>query len=229
MNDTCVIIPAYNEEKVIASLIERIKNIGLTVVVVDDGSSDATADMAQAKGAVVLKSEKNQGKGSALRRGFEYALKSQYQTIVTLDADGQHNPESIKDFIQMRKKTNADMVVGNRMRNTENMPLARIITNRFMSWLISRASGQNIPDTQCGFRLIQKIVLENITLLAARYDMESEILIEAAKKGYKIESLPIETIYQGEKSQIHPVLDTLRFIKTYLRLLFTKKEQHGFR
>lgn len=220
MNKTCVIIPTYNEEKVIGSLIDKVRAFNLAVIVVDDGSSDATAKIALRKGAAVLTADKNQGKGAALKRGFDYALKSQYETIITLDGDGQHNPGSIKDFIRAKEENSADLVVGNRMRNTENMPLIRIATNRFMSWLISRASKQNIPDTQCGFRLIQRKVLESIRLLAARYDMESEILIEAAKKGFKIASVPIETIYTGTKSKIHPVWDTLRFIKTYLRLLF---------
>lgn len=215
-------MPAYNESRIIGPLLENIKPLGLDIIVIDDGSTDATADIAEKKGAIVIKNETNRGKGASLKRGFEYTLKLDYESVITIDADGQHNPESIKDFIATQEKTSADIVIGNRMRNTENMPLVRIATNRFMSWLISQASKQNIPDTQCGFRLIQKDILKNITLLASRYDMESEILIEAAKKGYKIESLPIETIYQGEKSQIHPVRDTLRFIKTYLRLLFKK-------
>lgn len=223
MAKTCVIIPAYNEEKIIGTLIDRIRAAGLDIIVVDDGSIDATVKVAEQKLVTVLTTPKNQGKGIALRRGFDYALKNQYETIVTLDADGQHNPASIKDFIEAQKKTGADLVLGNRMRNTENMPLVRIVTNRFMSWLISRASGQKIPDTQCGYRLIQARVLKNITLLSNRYDMESEILIEAAKKGFRIEFISIETIYQqGEKSKIHPIWDTLRFIKTYLRLIFRK-------
>lgn len=222
MSDICVIIPAYNEEKVIGPLIDKIKPFGLDIIVVDDGSGDSTAKIAGQRGAIVLTSEKNLGKGAALRRGFDYVLTASYKTIITIDGDGQHNPGSIKDFIAMQKKTGADMVIGNRMRNTENMPLVRIITNRFMSWLISRASKQNIPDTQCGYRLIQLNILKNITLLSNRYDMESEILIEASKKSYKIESISIETIYQGEKSQIHPMWDTLRFVKTFLRLIFIK-------
>lgn len=221
-NLVCVIIPTYNEAHVIGVVLNKIKALGLDMIVVDDGSIDSTADISREKGAIVLKGKENQGKGAALKRGFDYALKSKYQTIITMDGDGQHNPGSIKGFIQRQHETWANIVIGNRMRNTENMPLARIITNRFMSWIISHVSRQNIPDTQCGFRLIKRKVLEDIVLSTSRYEMESEILIKAAKKGYKIESLPIETIYQGGKSQIHPILDTLRFIKIYLKLLLKK-------
>ncbi len=218
-NKICIIIPAYNEEKIIASVLKKVKALNMDVLVVDDGSTDSTVELARKNGAMVLENKQNQGKGAALKKGFDHVLRSDYHAVITMDGDGQHDPVSIKEFINKQQKTNADIVIGNRMRNTENMPLIRIITNRFMSWIISRASKQRIPDTQCGFRLIKRKILENITLIASRYDMESEILIKSAKKGYKIESVPIEAIYRGERSKIHPVLDTLRFIKTYLRLL----------
>ena len=219
-NKICVIIPTYNEEKIIASVLKKTRALNLDVMLVDDGSTDSTVEIAGKNAAIILKNKQNRGKGAALKKGFDYALKRDYQFIVTMDGDGQHDPASIKEFIARQRKTNADIVIGNRMRNTENMPLIRIVTNRFMSWIISLASKQHIPDTQCGFRLIKRKILENITLLSSRYDMESEIVIKSAKKSYKIESVPIEAIYRGERSKIHPVLDTLRFIKTYLRLLF---------
>ncbi|PIQ89867.1 MAG: dolichyl-phosphate mannose synthase [Candidatus Omnitrophica bacterium CG11_big_fil_rev_8_21_14_0_20_42_13] len=222
MDKVCIIIPAYNESEGIGPLLNKLKSLGLSIVVVDDGSTDDTVDIALKNGAVVLKQGRNCGKGAALKRGFEYILNSDYETAITIDADGQHDPGSIINFINIQKETLADIVIGNRMRNTENMPLSRIVTNRFMSWIISHASKQKIPDTQCGFRLIQRKVLENVVLYTSRYDMESEILIKAAKIGYKIESVPIETIYKGSKSQIHPILDTLRFIRTYLALFFIK-------
>lgn len=222
MNRTCVIIPAYNENKGISSVVKKIRLLGLDAVVIDDGSIDSTADIAQNEGAIVLRNLKNLGKGAALRRGFDYVLKAGYDVVITMDGDGQHNPETVAQFLELENRVDADIIVGNRMRNTENMPLLRIATNRFMSWLISWKTGQHIPDTQCGFRLIRASLLKNITLLSSRYDMESEILIIAAKKGHKIESLPIETIYHGSKSQIHPVLDTMRFIRTYFRLLWKK-------
>ena len=218
----CVIIPTYNEEKIIVSVLKKTKVLNLDVLVVDDGSTDSTVELARKNDAIVLENKQNQGKGAALKKGFDYVLKCGYRAVITMDGDGQHDPISIKKFIEREQKTNADIVIGNRMRNTENMPLVRIITNRFMSWIISHASKQRIPDTQCGFRLIRRKILKNITLKASRYDMESEILIKSAKKGYKIESVPIEAIYRGERSEIHPVLDTLRFIETYLRCFYKK-------
>ncbi len=99
------------------------------------------------------------------------------------------------------------------MLKRKDMPLLRVFTNKFMSWFISSLAGQRIPDTQCGFRLIKKDVLNKINLRTRKYETESEIIIKAARLGFKVESVPIKTVYKGEKSQINPIIDTLRFIK----------------
>ncbi|MFQ5681605.1 MAG: glycosyltransferase family 2 protein, partial [Candidatus Omnitrophota bacterium] len=213
---------AYNEERFIGGLIDELRPLGLDILVVDDGSRDKTAAVAKKKGAIVLVVGANRGKGAALKRGFEYALRHNYARIITMDGDGQHSPGSIREFIALADKTQADIVIGNRMSQTRGMPRVRILTNLFMSRIISFLSGQNIPDTQCGFRLIRRRVLEDVHLMGSRYDMESEILIKAAQRGYRIESLAVPTIYQGSDSRIHPILDTLRFVRVYLRLLFMR-------
>ena len=111
------------------------------------------------------------------------------------------------------------------MAMTRGMPVLRIMTNRFMSWVISAIAKQYIPDTQCGFRLVKKEVLEKINLSTSKYETESEILIKAARLGFRIEFVPVETIYSGQKSQINPFVDTLRFLR-FIVLEFTRSFKH---
>ncbi|MDO8662760.1 MAG: glycosyltransferase family 2 protein [Candidatus Omnitrophota bacterium] len=214
---TCVIIPAFNESKEISGLVEKIKAINPHILVVDDGSDDSTAQIALSAGAVVLKNSSNEGKGLCLRKGFKYALENNFDAVITMDGDGQHLPEDLPNFLRLGDDPNADIVVGNRMLKTQDMPFIRVVTNRFMSWLISLLSKQKIPDTQCGYRLIKRRVLEKLELKTSNFEIETEILINASRMGFKIRSVPIKTVYRGEKSQINPLVDTIRFLKFILR------------
>ncbi|MGA2774805.1 MAG: glycosyltransferase family 2 protein [Candidatus Omnitrophota bacterium] len=218
----CVVIPAYNEEKTISALIDKIRKQGLDVVIIDDGSTDNTAKIAQDKGAVLIHNEKNQGKGAALIKGFNYVLDKGFDAVICMDGDGQHLPEDIPSFIQAAENSSSGLFVGNRMTNLKGMPFVRMLTNRFMSWLISLVAKQKIYDTQCGFRLIKSDVLKKVSLKASKFEIESELLIQASRFGFKIESLPIKTVYAGEKSQINPFLDTLRFINFIFKELKRK-------
>lgn len=220
---TCVIIPTYNEAKEIARLVKEIRLQNLDVLVVDDGSSDNTSQIAQDCGAITLRNVRNQGKGASLIKGFDYALSYGYDAVITMDGDGQHLPEDILYFIRLARYSDSAIFIGNRMKNSKNMPLVRAITNRFMSWFLSNLANQNIPDTQCGFRLLKKDVLERIELVTCKYETESEILIKSSRLGFKIESVPIKTIYSEEKSQINPLIDTLRFIRLIVRELWTTR------
>lgn len=220
----CVIIPAYNEAKTIGELTAKIRGKQLEVLIIDDGSADNTERIALDNAAIVLRNEINKGKGASLIRGFNYLIGRDFDTIITMDGDGQHDPEEIPAFIRAAEDHNYDIVAGNRMHNREGMPLSRVITNKFMSWLISGIAGQVIPDTQCGFRLIKKEVIKETKLVTSRYEIESEILIRAARKGFKIGSIPIRSIYQGMKSQINPFTDTLRFIKLIFNLLVLRRQ-----
>ncbi|MDI6758431.1 MAG: glycosyltransferase family 2 protein [Candidatus Omnitrophota bacterium] len=210
---TCIIIPAYNESKEIARLIRAIRQQNLDVLVMDDGSSDRTSFIAQNSGANVLRNWNNKGKGASLMRGFNYALANEYDAVITMDGDGQHRPQDLPYFIRLAKYSDTGILIGNRMKKAGNMPLIRFLTNRLMSWFISCLAKQKIPDTQCGFRLIKKEVLRKLKLTTSKYETESEVLIKAGRLGFKIKSVPIKTIYFGEKSQINPFLDTLRFIR----------------
>lgn len=220
---TCVIIPTYNEAKEIARLIKEIRLQNLDVLVVDDGSSDNTSQIAQGSGAITLRNEKNQGKGASLIKGFNYALTYDYDAVITMDGDGQHLPEDIPFFLRLAKYSDSAIFIGNRMQKIKNMPIGRVITNTFMSWFLSCLAKQKIPDTQCGFRLIKKEALKNIKLATCKYETESEILIKGSRLGFKIESVPIKTIYLDEKSQINPFIDTLRFIRLVIRELWTTR------
>lgn len=210
---TCVVIPTYNESKEIGDVVRRLRQQNLEVVVIDDGSRDNTSLIAQENGAVVIRNQTNEGKGASLIKGFQYAIKNNFDAVITMDGDGQHIPEEALNFIRAAEGNNAALFIGDRMTNSKGMPNARWLTNKFMSWLISKIIGQKAADTQCGFRLIKTETLKKICLKTNKYETESEIIIKISRAGYKIESVPIKTVYKDEKSQINPFIDTLRFIK----------------
>jgi len=209
-----VIIPAYNEGRVVESTLKQLKAKGLSVLAVDDGSVDNTYALAEKWADVVIRSKKNLGKGVSLKKGITYLLANEeFDYLITMDADGQHSPDDIDKFIQQAEK-GSSFVVGNRMANPLGMPKIRVFTNNFMSWLISKITGQHIPDSQCGFRMIARGVLEKIAIKTKKFEIESELLIKAANLGFTIQSLPVKTIYSKDpQSKIRPFRDTLRFVK----------------
>jgi glycosyltransferase involved in cell wall biosynthesis len=217
----CVIIPAHNEAKTIAGLISRIRALKLSVIVIDDGSLDDTAAVAGNVGADVLRNPRNLGKGAALVRGFDHCLKSGFDTAITMDGDGQHLPDDLPLFLDFAgKNDDVGLIIGNRMSNLGNMPFIRVVTNKFMSWILSLIVRQKIADSQCGFRLIRKGTLGKLSLKTHKFEIESEMIIEAARNGIKIASIPIHTVYMQERSHINPFVDTLRFF----RFIFKKRE-----
>jgi len=207
-----IIIPAHNEAQTIGPLVEAVRALGYDCIVIDDGSVDKTDAVAVEAGAVVLKTTSKSGKGNALKAGFDYVIKNGYEALIAMDGDGQHSPSDIAAFVACYQNTNADIVCGNRMHNPRGMPLVRLATNRLMSWVVSLFCRQNIPDTQCGFRLIKTKVLQVIKLESSDFEIETEVLIKASKKGFKIGSVDIQTIYRDEVSKIQPVRDTVRFM-----------------
>lgn len=215
----CAILPAFNEAEYISGIISKIKSFSVDVIVVDDGSQDETASLAKRQGAFLIQYKTRRGKGSSLKDGFDYARKNNYDIVITMDADGQHDPEEIPLFLKKAEDLSPCIVVGNRMANPTGMPAIRIFTNRLMSAVISAICQQKIPDTQCGYRLFPKDVLSSIDIEARRFEIESELLIKLSKKGYKIESVPIKSIYAGETSRINPIFDTFRFIGFLIKML----------
>jgi glycosyltransferase involved in cell wall biosynthesis len=211
------VIPAYFEAKHIADVARRTLKQLANVVVVDDGSSDATADEARKAGADVIVHEQNRGKGESIKSGFRYWLERGSRYVVILDGDGQHLPEEIERFIATASSTGAKLLVGTRMNDVREMPFVRRAVNRYMSRKISRVCGQEIPDTQCGFRMVHRDIIPDLLGGTERFDYETEMLILASRAGCRIASVPISTVYSDEVSSIHPVRDTLRFFKLMRR------------
>ncbi len=209
-----VIIPAYNENVSLADILIKLKEKEFRVLVVDDGSSDNTYEVARKQADLVIRNKKNLGKGKSLNKGIDFLLKkNNFDYVITMDGDGQHSPLDIDQFV-LKAQSGSDLVVGNRMVNPLEMPRVRFITNRFMSWFISKIVGQDIPDTQCGYRLIKRNVLKKIIIESNKFEIESEIIIKAAKLGFSVESIPIKSIYfRNPSSKIHPFIDTLRFLR----------------
>lgn len=216
----CVLIPAYNEAKTIGRVLGKIRAFGFEAVVIDDGSTDETSRIAADAGAIVIRHDINKGKGASLREGIRYILPRPYEAIIAMDGDGQHNPAEIHDFLKKSKEENSSFIQGNRMCNPKSMPLVRVITNKVMSSIISGLCKQHIPDTQCGYKYIRKDALEKLKLVSSRYDIETEILLEASRAGVRIDSMPIKTIYQKEASYISPFIDTLRFMRLLIKKTF---------
>ncbi|PYJ88983.1 MAG: hypothetical protein DME70_03020 [Verrucomicrobia bacterium] len=211
------IVPAYQEEKHIAEVVRRTLKQLPNVVVVDDGSTDATANEARTAGADVIVHEQNRGKGESIKSGFRYWLEHGSTYVIVLDGDGQHLPEEIDRFLNAASSSSAKLLIGTRMNDVREMPLVRRTVNRYMSRKISRLCGQEIPDTQCGFRMVHRDIIPNLLGGTERFDYETEMLILASRAGCRIASVPITTVYSDEVSSIHPVRDTLRFFKLMRR------------
>jgi len=214
-----VAIPAYNEQTRIAAVVKGCMSPGAEVWVIDDGSSDQTADQAQQAGARVIRHQRNLGKGMAIRTAMSEFLKSSHDFLIFMDADGQHDPAHLGAFVETARREDAALVVGNRMGSAQNMPLIRRLTNRLMSRIVSRFAGQKIPDSQCGYRLVTRGFAARFRPTTAHFELESEMLIQAGRMGMRIESVPITTLYQGQASHIHPGRDTLRFLRLLARYM----------
>jgi len=190
------------------------------VLVVDDGSSDATGDRAREAGATVIRHATNQGKGAALQTGFDEAVRRGAEAVLALDADGQHDPAAAPGLVAAL--AGADVVVGSRNHDRTGMPWLRRKTNDVTSWWVSRLAGASIEDSQSGYRAIGAAVLRVVRPESRRFDYESEFLIGAARAGFRIGSAPVPTLYNAPGSHIHPLRDTVRFIRLVLRHLIRR-------
>jgi len=210
----CVaVIPCFNEAAETSEVVAGVKKFLPNVIVVDDGSTDTTAELAKNSGAKILSLKKNSGKGAALRAGWELARELGFNWILMLDGDGQHAPDDILKFFESAERTNAALVVGNRMENSAAMPWLRRKVNQFMSKRISRLTGAQLPDSQCGFRLAHLKTLLCLPIAANRFEIESEMLTAFLAAGHKIEFVPVQTIYKNAASKIRPLPDTWRWLR----------------
>ena len=217
INKTCGIlglIPANNEAEHIVDVVTGVRAY-LPVVVVDDGSVDNTAYLAEWAGAQVLRQVPNQGKGFALRTGFREALASNYKAIITLDADGQHDPSEISTFINVYTNHPCDLIIG--ARNFLKIPMVRRMANRIGKVAFSWAMGKTIPDNQSGYRLISRRLMEVLLISQEQgFEFEVEMIVTCLRQGFIIDWVPIRTIYAGENSHIHPWHHTVNFFRMVL-------------
>lgn len=205
------LIPAYNEASRIVPVIQEAL-AHLPVLVVDDGSKDDTALVSGQAGAEVLKQVPNQGKGAALRFGFKHALTKGYAAVLTLDADGQHDPAEIPKFLDAYAKNEADLIIG--QRDFRQMPPIRRMANWLGRTSFSWAIGQPIADNQSGYRLISRHLMEAILdSNESGFEFEVEMIVVCVRLGLKLDWVPIRTIYAGESSHIDPLTHTRNFIR----------------
>lgn len=214
------VIPCFNEAASVGTLVPAVGRYVASVLVVDDGSTDATRNLANAAGAAVVTHERNQGKGAALKTGFSWALKQGYEWAVTLDGDGQHAPGELPVFFARAQETGALLVIGNRMHEAKKMSWLRRQVNRLMSWQLSAIAGRPLPDTQCGLRLIHLPTWARMALKTRRFEAESEILLAFLAAGRRVEFVPIKVIPGNRGSHIQPLADTLRWIKWWVERAF---------
>lgn len=213
----CALIPCQNEAGTIGPLVEAVRAHIRRVLVVDDGSRDATAQLAARAGADVLRLPRPAGKGAAVRAGLARSLAQGFTHALLLDGDGQHQPSDIPALLNRQLESGADLVVGNRMGNAGPMPWLRRQTNRAMSRALSLATGQAWPDTQCGFRLLRLDAAFIGRLRARRFEIESELLMLAAQSGWRVEFAPVACVYAGGSSRIRPLADTANWLRWWWR------------
>lgn len=211
--ECAAVIPCLNEARVIGPLVREVRARLPTVIVIDDGSTDGTADAAACEGATVIVHDAPRGKGAALRAGWRAARQKGLHWVLMLDGDGQHSPEDIPKFFDCAEKMRAVLIIGNRMSQAERMPWVRRLVNRWMSRRLSRLAGIHLPDSQCGFRLAQLEALLSLPLGASHFETESEQVLAFTAAGLAIAFVPVSVIYQKERSKIHPWRDTVRWFR----------------
>ena len=221
MRRLCVLIPAYNAEETLRGVIEGVKRNHLDIIVVDDGSTDSTAQIAVEMGVILLQHRGNRGKGRALRTGFTYLMDHGYEAVITLDADGQHNPSEIQRFVEMYQKGGPGLIIGSRAAQFSEMPWLRRFWNQLGAKAVSQLTKTLVSDSQSGYRLIHTEVLRDLELTTSTYETEMELLIKACKKGYGVVNIPItgQAIDDTSTSHFRPVVDTFKICMLYLRSL----------
>lgn len=219
----CCVIPAYQESRAIAQVVTLSQPYCDCVIVIDDGSKDATSKIAKENGATVLRHSRNLGKGAALRTGFEHAIKIQCGVVITLDGDLQHDPHSIPRFLKKISK-GFDVVVGSRYATqSETMPFIRKLSNLITTKALRLFFRVPVTDSQSGFRAFTRKVLEKVSVRDDGFAAETEMLIDAQKAGFTIVEVPVATSYGEEESKIRAHRDIARWLVTLTRNLFFQR------
>ena len=215
------LIPAFNEAETIGAVIAGLAGVVDAITVVDDGSTDGTADLARAAGATVIVQPARSGKGTAIRAGLASVLRGACTHVLMIDADLQHRPDEAARLIAVAARTGADMVIGERQFDREGMPASRYHANRIGSRALSSFVGVPVADTQCGFRLVAARALRGLKLGARGYEIETEMLVKVRRRGGTIAAAPVSAVYNGRPSKLRPIRDTTRtcFLAVYYRYL----------
>jgi glycosyltransferase involved in cell wall biosynthesis len=212
------IIPAYNAEANIADVVLGVRNVlpQATVLIVDDGSTDETRMVARSVGDETIEFEQNRGKGAALQAAFTFAVERGFDAVVTIDADGQHDPAFAPAM--QTALDHADVVVGAREIGGRSVPAHRRVANLFSSWLTRVVSGASIHDSQSGYRAVRTEVLRQVHARGSRYEFETDFLILAARRGFRFTEVPISTVYgTATPSNFRAMRDAMRVLRVLWR------------
>lgn len=215
----CILIPAYNAAKTILPVVRESLEHGLPVVLVDDGSTDSTSALVAGLPVTLLQHQQNRGKGAALKTGFAWAVKSGFDAVVTIDADGQHDVAAIPRLVSSAQNGMWGILIASRHTQFEQMAGLRKFWNRIGVWCIWKRTGFEITDSQSGFRYYSGDVVEKLSLESNGYALEMEILLKAWKNGFTIGSLPIAARVADGRATSHyrPIRDTFTISMTFLR------------
>ena len=220
-------IPAYQAASYIEDVVRRTQLQIKDVLVIDDGSTDGTADRARDAGVEVVSHERNFGKGFALQTAFDALMKADFDAVVTLDADGQHLPEEIPNLIEAARLHDADLVLGTRDHLFEAMGKIRRTSNQVSSRLISVAAGQRFSDIQTGFRFYHRRLIERIRLREHGFDAESAVLVRAVRRGMRVATVPVamDTVDGRKTSHYRPIVDSLKIAKAVITARFADSHE----
>ena len=213
------VIPAYNAAKTIKQVVVELQKClpEILIIIVNDGSFDETATILKELDVITIEHTNNLGKGVALRYGIRRALEAGGEFIFTIDSDNQHNPVDCRRLLNELLEQNLDLVIGSRMANLAKMPFYRLISNKVTSKLISWRIKQTIADSQSGFRLYRAHLLQSVKLYSTHFEIESEMLIKASLRGFKIGMVNIETIYTYNQTSYIKAIDIFRFLRLYFQ------------
>jgi len=213
-----VVVPAFRAEDSVGNLVRQVRGMGHAVLVVDDGSPDATSERAREAGAEVLRLERNAGKGTALWTGLDEARRRGWTWVVAMDADGQHDPACLPAFEACMDGRDG-VVVGARALRTPPMPWPRVCSNRLTTALLSWQAGCRLWDSQCGYRMYRvEAVFQAGVPSQGRFEWESEALVRIARAGWPVGRVEVPTLYGDAESHIRPWRDTARFVALWFRI-----------
>ncbi len=220
------VIPTYNNETTISQVAQKALKNGIDVLVINDGSTDKTSDeLSKISGINIISIPENYGKGNALREAFKWAIKNGYTNLISIDADGQHDPAEIPKFIKQMEENENCIIIGTRDFCSAKVPLASRLGRKYSNLAFRLVTGISLTDTQSGFRLYPLKKLSPLISNKDRYDFEMDVLLNAVITGFQVREIKISVHYSkktGKTSSFKPFLDSIRIAKIFLFALFKK-------